>query len=142
MTCVLKLVILLNICGALYKLSLRSQASSLTLIPKNALIMKISCILSAVPFTSEEKLRKRIECDIGKQGSLSEVSSKRMMIPERDETFVSVSGGINTLKDMEVCCLRFVHSEEQFNAACLLVSSKDFIGSLKQQCCNIYQCFN
>ena len=48
--------------------------------------------------------------EIGEQGSLSEVSSSRGMIPERDETFVSVSGGISTLKDMEVCCLRLVQT--------------------------------
>ena len=66
--------------------------------------------------------------EIGEQGSLSEVSSSREMIPKRDETFVSVSGGISSLEDMEVCCLRFVQTfEEQFNAACRLVSSKDLL---------------
>ena len=83
--------------------------------------------LICCPVHLRREVKEEIELDIGKQGSLSEVSSKRMMIPERDETFVSVSGGINTLKDMEVCCLRFVHSEEQFNAACRLVSSKDLL---------------
>ena len=72
--------------------------------------------LICCPVHLRGEVKEEIERDIGKR-SLSEVSSRRAMIPERDETFVSVSGGINTLKDMEVCCLRFV----QFNAACLLV---------------------
>ena len=95
--------------------------------PKKRLNYEDILHLICCPVHLRRDVKEEIERDIGKQGNLSEVSSKRMMIPERDETFVSVSGGINTLKEMEVCCLRFVHSEEQFNAACRLVSSKDLL---------------
>ena len=41
---------------------------------------------------------------------MSEASSKRLMIPDRDKAFVSVSGGINTLKDTKDFYLRFVQT--------------------------------
>ena len=84
--------------------------------------------LICCPDHRRKEVKEEIVDEIGEQGSLSEVSSSREMIPKRDETFVSVSGGISSLEDMEVCCLRFVQTfEEQFNAACRLVSSKDLL---------------
>ena len=66
--------------------------------------------LICCPVHLRREVKKEIVGEIGEEGGLSEVSSSRGMIPERDETFVSVSGGISTLKDKEVCCLRFVQT--------------------------------
>ena len=48
--------------------------------------------------------------EIGKEGSCSQVSSKRTLIPDHDKAFVSVSGGINTLQDTKDFYLRFVQT--------------------------------
>ncbi|XP_067047117.1 uncharacterized protein [Acropora muricata] len=89
--------------------------------PKKRLNYEDILHLICCPVHLRRDVKEEIERDIGKQGSLSEVSSKRMMIPERDETFVSVSGGINTLKDMEVCCLSFDGKSATRDELCVVV---------------------
>lgn len=78
--------------------------------PKQRLNDQDILYLICCPVHRRKEVREEIKGEIGEQGSLSEVSASRGMIPERDETFVSVSGGIITLKDMELCCLRFVQT--------------------------------
>ena len=78
--------------------------------PNKRLIDRDILHLICCPVHRRREVKKEIVGDIGKQGSLSEVTSSKEMIPERDETFVCVSGGISTLKDREVCCLRFVQT--------------------------------
>ena len=78
--------------------------------PKKRLNYQDILHLICCPVHLRREVKEEIVGEIGEQGSLSEVSSSRRMIPRRDETFVSVSGGIDTLKDKEVCCLRFVQT--------------------------------
>ena len=78
--------------------------------PKKRLNYQDILHLICCPYHKRREVKNEIMEDIGEQGSLSEVSSSRRMIPKHDETFVSVSGGIDTLNDKEVCCLRFVQT--------------------------------
>lgn len=81
--------------------------------PKRRLNNAIEDVLHVIccPAHLRIKVKEEILDEIGKEGICSGVSSKRKMIPERDETFVSVSGGIDTSEDeSEVCCLRFVQT--------------------------------
>ncbi|XP_044170022.1 uncharacterized protein LOC122954060 [Acropora millepora] len=64
--------------------------------------------LICCPDHRRKEVKEEIVDEIGKEGNcMSEASSKRLMIPDRDKAFVSVSGGINTLKDTEDFYLRF-----------------------------------
>ncbi|XP_067047123.1 uncharacterized protein [Acropora muricata] len=64
--------------------------------------------LICCPAHLRKEVKEEILDEFGKEGNcMSEVSSKRLMIPERDKAFVSVSGGINTLEDTEDFYLRF-----------------------------------
>ena len=79
--------------------------------PRRRLDNKDVLHLICCPAHLRIKVKEEILDEIGKEGICSGVSSKRTMIPERDETFVSVSGGIDTSEDeSEVCCLRFVQT--------------------------------
>ena len=66
--------------------------------------------LISCPAQLRKEVKEEILDEIAKEGSCSEVSSKRMMIPERHKGFVSVSGGINTLENTEDFYLRFVQT--------------------------------
>ena len=67
--------------------------------------------LICCPAHLRKEVKEEILDEFGKEGNcMSEVSSKRLMIPERDKAFVSVSGGINTLEDTEDFYLRFVQT--------------------------------
>ena len=66
--------------------------------------------LICCPAHLRKEVKEEILDEIGKEGSCSQVSLKRTLIPDRDKAFVSVSGGINTLKDTEDFYLRFVQT--------------------------------
>ncbi|XP_015775027.1 PREDICTED: uncharacterized protein LOC107353218 [Acropora digitifera] len=64
--------------------------------------------LICCPTHLRKEVKQEIVDEIGKEGNcMSEASSKRLMIPDHDKAFVSVSGGINTLKDTKDFYLRF-----------------------------------
>ena len=90
--------------------------------------------LICFPAHLRKEVKEEILDETGKEGNcMSEASSKRLMIPDRDKAFVSVSGGINTLEDTEDFYLRFVQTfsrakKKWFNAGCRrLVSKKDLL---------------
>ena len=66
--------------------------------------------LICCPAHLRKEVKEEILDETGKEGSFNEVSSKRLMVPDRDKAFVSVSGGINTLEDREDFYLRFVQT--------------------------------
>ena len=66
--------------------------------------------LICCPAHLRKEVKEEILDETGKEGSCSQVSLKRTLIPDRDRAFVSVSGGINTLEDTEDFYLRFVQT--------------------------------